>query len=137
MFGDAALGALNLKMIATARSVGAAAKFTGSGGAIVCFCPLGEGQEALLQGAGAFEGGVRECVSARVRARARARRGSGLTGGPRPTLSRARAPRRRVRRQRLYCRARARRAAGEPAGLRAAGCRRERCAPESSIPSPS
>jgi len=51
MFGDAALGALNLQMIATARSVGAAAKFTGSGGAIVALCPQGEEQERLLKGA--------------------------------------------------------------------------------------
>ncbi len=50
MFGDAALGALNLKMVATARAAGAAAKFTGSGGAIVAFCPLGERQEAALKG---------------------------------------------------------------------------------------
>jgi hypothetical protein len=50
MFGDAALGALNLRMVAIARSVGAAAKFTGSGGAIVAFCPMGEEQEKLLHG---------------------------------------------------------------------------------------
>jgi glucuronokinase len=52
MFGDAALGALNLKMIEVARSVGAAAKFTGSGGAIVALCPQGEQQEQQLQGEG-------------------------------------------------------------------------------------
>eukprot|EP00877_Chromochloris_zofingiensis_P005287 jgi/Chrzof1/1475/Cz10g09080.t1 len=45
MFGDAALGQLNLRMIKTARSVGAAAKFTGSGGAVVVYCPAGEEQE--------------------------------------------------------------------------------------------
>ena len=50
MFGDAALGALNLKMIEVARSVGAAAKFTGSGGAIVALCSQGEEQEQQLQG---------------------------------------------------------------------------------------
>jgi glucuronokinase len=50
MFDDAALGATNLAMIATARSVGAAAKFTGSGGAIVALCPEGAQQEARLQG---------------------------------------------------------------------------------------
>ena len=50
MFGDAALGALNLKMIATARGVGAAAKFTGSGGAVVALCPKGAAQEAALIG---------------------------------------------------------------------------------------
>lgn len=51
LYGDAALGAANLAMVQTARSVGAAAKFTGSGGAVVAFCPMGEGQEGLLQGA--------------------------------------------------------------------------------------
>jgi glucuronokinase len=50
MFGDAALGETNLSMIATARSVGAAAKFTGSGGAIVALCPQGHKQEQQLQG---------------------------------------------------------------------------------------
>jgi mevalonate kinase len=50
MFGDAALGETNLAMIATARSVGAAAKFTGSGGAIVAYCPEGEQQEQRLKG---------------------------------------------------------------------------------------
>jgi glucuronokinase len=50
MFGDAALGETNLAMIATARSVGAAAKFTGSGGAIVVYCPQGTQQEQQLQG---------------------------------------------------------------------------------------
>lgn len=50
MFGDAALGETNLAMIAAARSVGAAAKFTGSGGAIVALCPQGAEQEQRLQG---------------------------------------------------------------------------------------
>lgn len=50
MFGGAALGETNLAMIATARSVGAAAKFTGSGGAIIALCPEGEPQERRLQG---------------------------------------------------------------------------------------
>jgi len=50
MFGDAALGDTNLSMIATARSVGAAAKFTGSGGAVVALCPDGQQQEQRLQG---------------------------------------------------------------------------------------
>jgi glucuronokinase len=56
MFGDAALGETNLAMITTARSVGAAAKFTGSGGAIVAVCPNGVQQEKQLQGEGG--GGV-------------------------------------------------------------------------------
>lgn len=49
MFGDDVLGALNIQMIETARSVGAAAKFTGSGGAVVAFCPRGPQQVKLLQ----------------------------------------------------------------------------------------
>lgn len=52
IFGDAALGDTNLQMIATARSVGAAAKFTGSGGAIIALCPDGKQQEQRLQGKG-------------------------------------------------------------------------------------
>lgn len=39
IFGDEALGALNIKKVEVARNVGAAAKFTGSGGAVVAFCP--------------------------------------------------------------------------------------------------
>lgn len=49
MFGDEVLGSLNIKMIETARSVGAAAKFTGSGGAVVAFCPDGTEQVKLLE----------------------------------------------------------------------------------------
>ncbi|GFZ19061.1 glucuronokinase G [Actinidia rufa] len=49
MFGDDVLGALNLKMVEVARSVGAAAKFTGSGGAVVAFCPDGASQAKLLE----------------------------------------------------------------------------------------
>lgn len=44
MFGDECLGARNLEMVATARSAGAAAKFTGSGGAAVAMCPEGDAQ---------------------------------------------------------------------------------------------
>lgn len=51
MFGDEVLGSLNIKMIETARSVGAAAKFTGSGGAVVAFCPRGPEQVKLLENA--------------------------------------------------------------------------------------
>ncbi|KAI0501968.1 hypothetical protein KFK09_016913 [Dendrobium nobile] len=51
MFGDEVLGALNIQMIETARSVGAAAKFTGSGGAVVAFCPKGPEQVKLLEDA--------------------------------------------------------------------------------------
>ena len=50
MFGDAALGSTNLRMIEVCRSVGAAAKFTGSGGAAVVLCSTGE-QKANLKSA--------------------------------------------------------------------------------------
>ncbi|CAL0317305.1 unnamed protein product [Lupinus luteus] len=49
MFGDEALGDLNIKMVEIARKVGAASKFTGSGGAVVAFCPEGESQVKLLE----------------------------------------------------------------------------------------
>ncbi|CAI5478492.1 unnamed protein product [Closterium sp. Yama58-4] len=48
MFGDEVLGEVNLSMVQAARAVGAAAKFTGSGGAVVAFCPEGEQQRARL-----------------------------------------------------------------------------------------
>lgn len=51
MFGDAALGALNIEMVEMARRVGAASKFTGSGGAVVAFCPDGSSQVELLEDA--------------------------------------------------------------------------------------
>lgn len=49
MFGDDALGAINIKMVEVARKVGAASKFTGSGGAVVAFCPDGPSQVKLLE----------------------------------------------------------------------------------------
>ncbi|XP_061337394.1 glucuronokinase 1-like [Gastrolobium bilobum] len=49
MFGDEALGALNIQMIEVARKVGAASKFTGSGGAVVAYCPEGTSQVKLLE----------------------------------------------------------------------------------------
>jgi len=49
MFGDDALGATNIRMIEVARSVGAAAKFCGSGGAVVVLCPQGDEQAARLK----------------------------------------------------------------------------------------
>lgn len=49
MFGDDALGEMNIRMVEVTRSVGAAAKFTGSGGAVVAFCPRGEDQCNKLQ----------------------------------------------------------------------------------------
>ncbi|KAM3296334.1 hypothetical protein ACQJBY_038585 [Aegilops geniculata] len=49
MFGNDALGELNIKMVEVARSVGAASKFTGSGGAVVALCPDGDAQAELLK----------------------------------------------------------------------------------------
>lgn len=51
MFGDEALGALNIEMVEVARRIGAASKFTGSGGAVVVFCPEGPSQAKLLEDA--------------------------------------------------------------------------------------
>lgn len=51
MFGEDALGALNIEMVETARRVGASSKFTGSGGAVVAFCPDGPSQVKLLEDA--------------------------------------------------------------------------------------
>ncbi|VAI54146.1 unnamed protein product [Triticum turgidum subsp. durum] len=51
MFGDDALGEVNIKMVEVARSVGAASKFTGSGGAVVALCPDGDAQAELLKAA--------------------------------------------------------------------------------------
>ncbi|KAA8548159.1 hypothetical protein F0562_004580 [Nyssa sinensis] len=51
MFGEDVLGALNIKMVELARQVGAASKFTGSGGAVVAFCPDGPSQVKLLEDA--------------------------------------------------------------------------------------
>lgn len=49
MFGDDALGDVNIKMVEVARKVGAASKFTGSGGAVVAYCPEGTSQVKLLE----------------------------------------------------------------------------------------
>lgn len=49
IFGDDALGAMNIEMVEVARRVGAASKFTGSGGAVVVFCPDGSSQAKLLE----------------------------------------------------------------------------------------
>ncbi|XP_073296072.1 glucuronokinase 1-like [Primulina huaijiensis] len=51
MFGDDALGALNIEMVEVARRIGAASKFTGSGGAVVVYCPEGPTQAQLLEDA--------------------------------------------------------------------------------------
>ncbi|KAK9675406.1 hypothetical protein RND81_11G005600 [Saponaria officinalis] len=49
MFGDDALGDINIKMVEVAREVGAASKFTGSGGAVVAYCPDGSEQVKRLE----------------------------------------------------------------------------------------
>ncbi|KAF8402804.1 hypothetical protein HHK36_010895 [Tetracentron sinense] len=51
MFGDEALGSMNIDMVEVARRVGAASKFTGSGGAVIVFCPDGPSQVKLLEDA--------------------------------------------------------------------------------------
>lgn len=51
MFGDNALGAMNIEMVEIARKVGAASKFTGSGGAVVVYCPDGTSQVKQLEDA--------------------------------------------------------------------------------------
>lgn len=56
LFGDAALGSANLRMVEVARKVGAACKFTGSGGAAVALCWEGEAQEEALRMACEKEG---------------------------------------------------------------------------------
>ncbi|EFJ23156.1 hypothetical protein SELMODRAFT_232550 [Selaginella moellendorffii] len=67
MFGDDALGALNIQMVETARSVGAACKFTGSGGAVVAFCPEGSVQAQKLQEACSASGLSIELVQVAAR----------------------------------------------------------------------
>ncbi|KAL7094886.1 hypothetical protein ACP275_11G132900 [Erythranthe tilingii] len=51
MFGDEVLGAMNIEMVEIARRIGAASKFTGSGGAVIVFCPQGPSQAKLLEDA--------------------------------------------------------------------------------------
>lgn len=51
MFGDDVLGALNIEMVDVARRFGAASKFTGSGGAVIAFCPDGPSQVKHLEDA--------------------------------------------------------------------------------------
>ena len=62
MFGDDALGEINIKMVDVARSVGAASKFTGSGGAVVALCPDGDAQAELLKKACQKAGFVIELI---------------------------------------------------------------------------
>ncbi|KAG2454510.1 hypothetical protein HYH02_000357 [Chlamydomonas schloesseri] len=56
LFGDAVLGARNLRMVEIAKSVGAGVNFTGSGGAVVVFCKDGLEQAAALRVAAEAEG---------------------------------------------------------------------------------
>ena len=49
MFGDDVLGSVNIRMVEVARSMGAASKFTGSGGAVVALCPDGDTQVEHLR----------------------------------------------------------------------------------------
>lgn len=49
MFGDECLGAMNVEMVEVGRRVGGASKFTGSGGAVVAFCPDGPSQVKQLE----------------------------------------------------------------------------------------
>ncbi|KAJ8544974.1 hypothetical protein K7X08_017557 [Anisodus acutangulus] len=51
MFGDDTLGAVNVEMVEVARRIGAASKFTGSGGAVVVFCLDGPSQVKQLEDA--------------------------------------------------------------------------------------
>ncbi|KAK4346254.1 hypothetical protein RND71_032593 [Anisodus tanguticus] len=51
MFGDDALGAMNIEMVEIAQRLGAASKFTGSGGAVVVFYPDGPSQVKQLEDA--------------------------------------------------------------------------------------
>lgn len=56
IYGDAVVGAANLALVEAAASVGAAAKLTGSGGAVVALCPDGQQQAAALRQACAQRG---------------------------------------------------------------------------------
>ena len=64
IFGAAVVGAASLAMVQAAASVGAAAKLTGSGGAVVALCPDGERQAARLREACHHAGF--ECVAVQV-----------------------------------------------------------------------
>jgi len=49
LFGDEVLGRSNIEMVAIAESHGAAAKFCGSGGAILVYCPQGRDQAGSIE----------------------------------------------------------------------------------------
>lgn len=65
LYGDVALCAVTLGMLDLARSVGAAAKFCGSGGAAVVCLPGGESQEATLLGTRPRRPASSACMPAR------------------------------------------------------------------------
>lgn len=56
LFGDAALGAVPLRLVELPRAFGAAAKFTGSGGAALVLCPQGYPQARAIASAAEVEG---------------------------------------------------------------------------------
>lgn len=58
IYGDAAVGERNIEMVDTARALGLAAKFTGSGGACICL----KRPTADAAAEGAANGGVRVAV---------------------------------------------------------------------------
>lgn len=51
IYGDEAIGSVNIDMVETARGAGAGAKLSGSGGAVLVCCPGGEQQVVKLIGA--------------------------------------------------------------------------------------
>lgn len=64
LYGDVVVGSDSLAMVEAAASVGAAAKLTGSGGAVVALCPDGESQAERLREACRQRG--LECVAVEV-----------------------------------------------------------------------
>ena len=64
LYGDAVIGEANLAMVQAAVAAGAAAKLTGSGGAVVALCREGEQQVARLRQACKEQGF--ECVAVQV-----------------------------------------------------------------------
>ena len=64
LYGDAVIGEASLTMVQAARTVGAAAKLTGSGGAVVALCLEGEPQVERLREVCKARGF--ECVTVQV-----------------------------------------------------------------------
>lgn len=50
MYGDAAVGLKTVRMVELAKSIGAHANSTGSGGAVLVLCPKGDMQVYSLKG---------------------------------------------------------------------------------------